>query len=174
MDDFLAKFLLLSNLTLSALLSYVYMFTSDCLRYGQRLAGHQPSVRSESNVQVAMMEVLLLLQTLIPVFTTVKVRNEKRKMEPDHEHQEQTRNTSRYNEDTISVTIGLPMVILNTIHLMIDQEANYADDYDDPTSRLTLYLCTDLFYGGLIVSVAGLVYIARSKLRKHIKNMLYC
>ena len=168
-DDFFAKFLFLTNLTLSAMLSFIYMYNSDCLRYEQRLAGHQPSYLSGSNVTIALMDLFLVSQIVIPISATLMIKKERRKI-PNPSRQ-QGRNTSSKNREH-SITLGLPMAMLNIIYLMIDMEANFVEKYEDTKTRLQVYLLADLFFGGLMIVIPGMNYAASLKLRKHLREML--
>ncbi len=172
MDDFLAMFMLPTNLSVTALLTYVNMSTSESMMYERRLAGLQPTFWIGSVIKIPLMEGSMLLQTALPIYCSLMVKREKAKFPTRHDSHQQTGNRSKYNQEAITMTLGVVVVLVATAYLMVDMEANFVEGYNDNVSRLVLYLVSDLFYSFLLVAIACYFYATSSELRNHFIDLV--
>ncbi len=170
LDDFFARFMLQVNLSLTALLTYVNMLTSESMMYSQRLAGLQPFFWIDSKIKISPMGWCMLLQTSIPIYCSLMIKREKAKLRNLDEAPNENRST--HNKEAITTTLGIVIVFVATAFLMADKEANLVEDYNDDVARLALYLASDLFYSFLLVAFACYFYVKSSELRSHLVDLV--
>ncbi len=112
----------------------------------------------------------MILQTIVPLYCSFKIRLERTKLiptnpDPNPDRSNIRRNTSKYNEDAISLSVGIIMIIVATIYLILDLEANFVEDYQNDIQRFLLYLIADLFYSLFLVVLSCYFYATSSELR---------
>ncbi len=116
----------------------------------------------------------MLIQLLFPIYVSIKIKREKRRLANEENVQaRENLNTVKYNRDPMSDSLTTLAGLLISACLLIDIEANNVEAIQSESMRLVLYLSADMFFSFLIVFLPTCIYVANPDLRKHLVGIFF-